>query len=220
MLGPKTNLALHHQHRPFFLYPDMPAQPDGDYHLPLTWGERLFAIGSNTQYLDVLSEKAGLKFNFNAMGSNTLDSHRLLLFAEHVDEQKLKSSQNSNDKEREKGINFALALRLNFATKYFTEGKRLADHSVLLDGVKEVGLDEEEAKAILSSDKYKEDVLESARNLQREGIHSIPVFFFRSGEFRATIHGSSDRQKFLQVFKAAETYWKELDAKNNTCSDA
>lgn len=65
----------------------MPAAKNGNYHLPLHWGQRLVAIGSNTQYLDVLGKKAGLPaFNFDAQGSNTLDSHRLLLYCEILDD--------------------------------------------------------------------------------------------------------------------------------------
>lgn len=208
----------------------MPSQPHRPYHLPLHWGERLHAIGSNTQYLDVLAKNAGLSFNFDAPGSNTLDSHRLLLFAEEMDKQRqmgetevkqkcpeenplvnpgeLKCAEGSTKPIKD---SFALALRLNLANKYFTQGKRLADHDVLLSAVNEAMAAEyvEQAKSMLLSDTYKSEVMKSADSLTRSGIHSIPVFFFVSGDFEARVHGSSNQKEFLNVFKAAEDYWQE-----------
>ena len=54
-------------------------------------------------------------------------------------------------------------------------------------------------------------MLESAASLSKEGIHSIPVFFFTSGSFKATVHGSSDQETFAKVFRAAEKYWKSSE---------
>lgn len=193
----------------------MPKDLDGPYHLPLHWGNRLHAIGSNTQYLHVLAGKAGLSFNFDAQGSNTLDSHRLLLHAERVDE--MNNGDIDGDDTVEGGgqggerTTFALALRLAFASAYFKEGKRLADHAVLMEKCVEVGLDVDAVRAVLKGDTYRDEVLASADELTRSGIHSIPVFLFRSGEFRARVHGSASEEAFTSVFRDAEAHWAKLD---------
>lgn len=213
-------LELHHRHRPFFLYPDMPAsEADGaDYHLPLVWGERLQAIGSNTQYLEALATQAGLHFNFEALGSSTLDSHRLLLFAEHRDQaaeakEAKKAKEASCEAKEAKGARIksthALDLRMNLAEKYFTKGQRLADHAVLEQAAEEAGLDGQEVRAFLATDQHRAEVLRSARDLGRSGIQSIPVFLFRSGDWTARVHGSSDVQTFLDVFKRADAHWQQ-----------
>ena len=51
---------------------------------PLPWGERLDALyGPGARPgLERLGRSVGFKFNFSAPGSNTFDSHRLLLWAE------------------------------------------------------------------------------------------------------------------------------------------
>jgi predicted DsbA family dithiol-disulfide isomerase len=95
--------------------------------------------------------------------------------------------------------------------RYFTEGKRLADHEVLLNAVEEVGMDVASARAILSSETHRSTCLRSAADLQKSGIRQIPVFFFRSGDFEATVHGSSDVPDFLEVFRQAEAFWKKRD---------
>lgn len=184
----------------------MPRGQAGEtYHLPLNWGERLFAIGSNTQYLERLARQAGLEFNFNAQGSNTLDSHRLLLLAEHADEESAKENADGTSKR----TTFALDLRLNLADKYFRQGRRLADHALLLAAVNEVGMDVDRAAKVLAGNEYKAEVLDSARRLTQSGIHSIPVFLFSSGDFSATVHGSSNQAEFERVFREAEEHWRK-----------
>jgi predicted DsbA family dithiol-disulfide isomerase len=83
---------------------------------------------------------------------------------------------------------------------------------VLLSAVGEVGMDVQEARALLESDEYRNVCLQSASDLQTMGISSIPVFFFSSGSFEATVHGSSTVQEFLEVFRRAEHYWKKEDS--------
>ena len=92
---------------------------DDSYHLPLDWGERCDATNYPKDLLQRLANGVGLKFNFRAQGSNTLDSHRVLLFAES------------------KGL--AGEFRDAIGLKYFQDGKRLADHGNLLDAAERVG---------------------------------------------------------------------------------
>ena len=95
----------------------MPRSEAGDYHLPLEWGPRLFAIGSNTQYLERLSQQAGLKFNFKAQGSNTLDSHRLLLYAEKLDEEEEQKQRTEGGEDGAGGATCSASMRDTLALR-------------------------------------------------------------------------------------------------------
>mmetsp|Transcript_38230 Transcript_38230/g.75262 ORF Transcript_38230/g.75262 Transcript_38230/m.75262 type:complete len:200 (+) Transcript_38230:270-869(+) len=198
----------------------MPSEKGADYHLPLNWGERLFAIGSNTQYLDVLGTKAGLPpFNFNAQGSNTLDSHRLLLYCELLDQNRSRNDCEAKDSEAHYETKH-LKMRLALANRYFKLGQRLADHEVLLSAAEEIGLEREEVAKFLSSGDLTAEVLKKAKELTQMGIHSIPVFVFRSGDFETQVHGSSSFETFLQVFRACEDFWKTVDSDSTSDENA
>ena len=183
-----TSLELRHKHLPFFLYPDMPAARDDDYHLPLRWGERLAAIGYPREPLAALGRSVGLELNFDAEGSSTLDSHRLLLFAEEHDK--------------------AGELREALGQRYFVRGERLADREVLLDAADSVGL-RGASEVLAEPAAYQEGVVEAVRAARAQGLHSIPVFHFRSGGFETTLHGSSSVEEFHSTFLAIEAHWAE-----------
>ena len=184
-----SQFEIRHKHLPFFLYPEMPADVGGGYRLPLAWGERLLAIGSNPERLGQLGATVGMQFNFQAEGSSTFDSHRLLLHAES------------------QGL--AGELRDELGQVYFIRGKRLADHVLLSEAAKKVGLDG--ADEILAGDAFAAEVRASVKQTARQQIHSIPVFFFSSGGFSATVHGSSSAEEFLDTFKAVERHWNAHD---------
>lgn len=183
-----TRLKIQEKHLPFFLYNDMPAKREDGYHLPLKWGARLDAINYPKEPIRELAKGVGLDLNFEAEGSSTFDSHRLLLHAE----KKGKAGE----------------LREELGLVYFQHGQRLADHSNLLEAAAKVGLDTVEAAAVLSSDAYATQVAQSVKDTSQRHIHSIPVFFIESGAIAATIHGSSSVAEFLQTFREIEEYWE------------
>jgi predicted DsbA family dithiol-disulfide isomerase len=191
-LGNGTRLELKHKHLPFFLYPDMPCDADGgcEYHLPLRWGDRLEAIGSATAPLAALARGVGLEFNFDAEGSNTLDSHRLLLLAE--------------------AHGRAAALRESLGQRYFVRGGRLADAALLRDAAAEAGLEDAAVERVLADRaEYRAEVRAAVDAARAAGIRSIPVFVFQSGGFEATVRGSSSVDEFHETFLEIEAYWKE-----------
>jgi len=173
--------------RPFFLYSDLPAKasdPTPEY--PLAWGPRLDALyGPGARgSIERLGAAAGYNFNFSAEGSSTFDSHRILLWSET------------------KGVGVPMGKAL--ARRYFEEGKRLADHSVLLSAVEEVGLTREEAAGVLESDQFRQEVRQAVARSRAEGISSIPVFIFSSESGKsAVVQGSASPADFVRVFEQA-----------------
>lgn len=141
-----------------------------------------------------LGSAAGFKFDMQAPLSDTMDSHRLVLWAQSV----------------EVGKGEALAAAVG--RRYFEGGRPLADRDVLLESVAEVGLDTAAAAAHLDSREGYDDVRESVAAAHGAGIHSIPVFVFRSAGFERVVHGSSDVATFVDVLRAVEAHHADSGA--------
>lgn len=171
---------------PFFLYPDLPRDPSTDRPppYPLPWGERLDALygpGVKEQ-IRRLGAAVGYRFNFAAPGSNTLDSHRLLLWAER----------------QGRGPAFGKAL----AHAYFEEAQPLADHDVLTACAESAGLPAAEARAVLEDDTRERDAVDAALRFAAEsGIRSIPVFLFNDSR-AGPVHGSASVAQFEDALQA------------------
>jgi predicted DsbA family dithiol-disulfide isomerase len=173
--GDRTfNLTL--KRRPFFLYPE-------GRHAIRPWGDRLDALyPGGRSSIAALGKRAGFEFNFQAPLSDTMDSHRLYLWAER--------------QSHGKGEELAQAI----GHQYFERAKPLADRDMLCSCAIEVGLDGAEARKYLDSDDGFEEVRQSVEQNLRMGIHSIPVFVFRaSGGFEKVVHGSADVEHFGKV---------------------
>jgi predicted DsbA family dithiol-disulfide isomerase len=157
--------------------------PEGRHEIT-NWGERLDALypGGRRSILS-LGEKAGFSFNMDAPLSDTMDSHRLYLFAEA---------------QGRKGEDLAQCI----GHQYFERGKPLADRDMLCACAREVGLDEGAARAYLEGEGGVAEVRENVRQNLRLGIHSIPVFVFRSAGFETVVRGSADVATFGRVLDA------------------
>jgi len=176
-------LDLHFQ--PFELNPQMvPEGQDINEHLHEKYG----ATPEQSQGTrDAIAQRgAALGFTFNmdkrSRIYNTFDAHRLLHWAE------------------EKGLQPQLKHALFKA--YFTDGQSPGDHEVLLRVAGEVGLDVEEARAVLSSDRYAAEVRERERFYQQHGIHSVPAIIVND---RHLIQGGQPVEVFEQALRQIAT---------------
>jgi predicted DsbA family dithiol-disulfide isomerase len=99
----------------------------------------------------------GLDFRFDiARSGATFDAHRLVhLAGEH-------------------GLQDALKERLLHA--YFSEGELMSDRETLIRLAREVGLEEDDARAMLAGDRFAEDVREDERTAAWLGISAVPTF--------------------------------------------
>ena len=99
----------------------------------------------------------GLDYNYEIMkAANTLKAHRLTKWA----------------------ASFGKARDLVEAFFYglFTEGANLNNEEELLQMVESVSLSKEEAKTILNSDAFTEEVHADRQEANTKGIHSVPTF--------------------------------------------
>ena len=93
---------------------------------------------------------------------NTLDAHRLIKWAG--------------------GIGKAAEMKQRLMDLYFTEGADLTDHAVLAQAAGDVGLDAEDVRAALASDKDIAAVEQEAQQAKEAGIDGVPMFIF-GGKF-------------------------------------
>ena len=99
----------------------------------------------------------GLDFHLDIQRSGTtFDGHRVIHLA------------------AERGLQDAMKERLLHA--YFTEGQLMSDHETLVRLAVEVGLDEDEVRATLASDRFAADVRGDERLAGQFGISAVPTF--------------------------------------------
>lgn len=113
-----------------------------------------------------LGREVGIDFRYaTTLYSNTRDAHRLMKLAEA-----------KYDRATVEKLNEAL-----FAA-YFTENLVLADHKVLLEKAISVGMNADEVKEVLESDKYDDEVRFDEREAAMRGVRGVPYIVF-DGDF-------------------------------------
>ena len=124
------------------------------------YGISMQEAGETIEHISQMGIAEGLDFKCaTTLFTNTMDAHRLT-----------KLAQSKNDPELAEKIIEALF------KAYFTDNKELADKELLQKIGEDAGLDAEEVKEVLSSDKYKDEVLLDEREAARYGIHAVPFF--------------------------------------------
>ncbi len=154
-LGDEISYELHFQ--PFELNPDMPSEGKNlTEYLSAKYGMSAGQVDATHENLRQRGEEIGFVFGKRERIWNTFDAHRLLFWADRC------------------GVGLQRKLKLELMRAYQTEGKNPGDHQLLLQLVAEVGLDQSEAKTLLQTDAFAQEV----RNLEREwhlsGINAVP----------------------------------------------
>ncbi len=91
-------------------------------------------------------------------------------------------------------------------TSYFSEGQNPSDPEVLVSAAEQAGLPREEARTVLSSGRYAEEVREAEQLWQSRGIHGVPAVIIND---RYLISGGQPPEVFE---KALRSIAKEADA--------
>lgn len=176
-------------YRSFELEPNSPAEQDESVidHLAAKYGGTTAQIEGMVGDVVGRGQALGIDFRFDiARTGNTFDAHRLLHLA------------------REHGRQDELKGRLMDA--YFTEGRPIGSTATLEEVAVESGLDRDEVRAVLSSDRYAADVRadeDEARALQ---VGGVPFFVF---DRRLAASGAQPPEVLLgalrQAWQARET---------------
>ena len=124
------------------------------------YGISMQEAGQTIEHISQMGISEGLDFKYaTTLFTNTMDAHRLT-----------KLAQSKNEPELADRVIEALF------KAYFSDNKELADKELLQKIGEDCGLDAEEVKEVLDSDKYKDEVILDEREASRYGIHAVPFF--------------------------------------------
>ncbi len=112
--------------------------------------------------------------------ANTFDAHRLIQLAK----QKNKADE----------------LEERLFKAYFTEGKNLADKSVLINIAEESGLERKEVELVLGSKAYTKEVLDDVKEAENIGVSGVPYFVFNR---KFAVSGAQSADTFLSALQKA-----------------
>ena len=155
--------------RPYFLNPWVPrAGISREEYLTTKFGspERYRAIA---QRVAQAAAAEGLTYALDGIKRqpNTLDCHRLILWADEIGN--------------------AAAMKQRLMDLYFTEGGDLTDPEVLIQAAGQCGLDADLVRRRLATDDDEERVERDANSAKEAGIDGVPCFIF-GGRRRCRAH--------------------------------
>ena len=161
-LNPDIPVEVHW--RPYFLNDWIPREGiSREQYLTTKFGspERYKGIA---QRVSAAASAEGLTYAIDKISRqpNTLDAHRLIRWAD--------------------GIGKAAEMKQNLMNLYFTEGADLTNHVVLVQAAADIGLNPEDVRAALDSDRDVAEVEREALSAKEAGIEGVPCFIF-SGKF-------------------------------------
>jgi predicted DsbA family dithiol-disulfide isomerase len=169
--------------RAFELDPAAPARREGDgaARLAAKYGmSRQQAVDSQNRMTRTAAQE-GLTFRFDvAQSGNTFNAHRLLHLA------------------GEQGLQDEVKERL--FQGYFAEAEPIGDVDTLVRLVAEVGISEAEAREVLATDTYGEDVRAEEREATELGINGVPFFVI---DRRYGVSGAQPADVLLQALEQA-----------------
>lgn len=182
VLAERPDLEAEVRWRPFQLQPGMPRGG-------LPWAEftrRKFGgeDGAKAAFARVIAagEPDGIHFDFDRVASapNTVDAHRLILFA------------------GERGLQWEVADALFSA--YFTEGRDLNDHEDLAAVASGAGLDAADVREYLAGEDNASEVYSSQEEARRLGITGVPFYVF---DGRYALYGAQPVEVFEEALEMA-----------------
>jgi predicted DsbA family dithiol-disulfide isomerase len=146
---------------PFELNPQMP--PEGQNtreHIIEKYGSTPEQSEQSRQHMAALGESLGFTFAWTDASRmhNTFNTHQLLHWAE--------AQGRKHD------------LKMALFTAHFSDQRNLSDDAVLADIAAEVGLDPDEALAVLDDQRFANDVRNAERFWQQQGISGVPAVVF------------------------------------------
>jgi predicted DsbA family dithiol-disulfide isomerase len=164
---------------PFELNPQM--GPEGEAivdYLGKKYGRTPAEIAETQDMIRERGASVGFDFGPRTRVHNTFDAHRLLHWAG------IKGKQ--------------LPLKLALLRAYHTDGKDPSDHDVLVETAQSVGLDAVEARNVLRSADYTDEIRAEEEKNQAKGIQSVPAMIFND---RYLITGGQPVQTLEQVIR-------------------
>lgn len=172
--------------RSFELAPDAPAISDISVNQMLMkkYGMTMEQSLATNERMTALGAQDGIEFHLEkAQYGNTFDAHRLLHLA---------AKHNLQDAAKER-----------LFKAYFSEGAAIGDTETLVKAVSEVNIDADEARAVLNSDAFADEVRADEQRARTFGIQGVPFFAI---DEKYGISGAQPTSAFKQVL---DQVWAE-----------
>ena len=176
-IGAEIPVEIHFQ--PFELNPTMAAEgADAGEYLKAKYGMGDAQLAHNRGIIRERGAAVGFAFGQRSRVWNTFDAHRMLHWAGLQGKQR--------------------ALKHALLQAYHGDGRNPGAHDVLLDLASAVGLDAQEAAAVLADGRYADDVRQAEQAWQEAGIHSVPAIVI---DQRHLISGGQPPEVFEQALR-------------------
>ncbi len=159
-LAMRPDVPVEVRWRPFFLNPWVPREGIGrDQYLETKFGS-VDAYKSIAKRVEAAAAQEGLVYALDkiARQPNTIDAHRLIRWA------------------HERGN--AAKMKQRLMELYFRDGADLTEREVLVQAAREAGLDPEEVRRDLASERDVAEVEAEAARANQAGINGVPFFIF------------------------------------------
>ena len=175
-----SDVPVEVHYRPYYLNEWIPAQGmSRDEYLTTKFGspDRYKDIARRVQ---AAAAAEGLVYAVEKMSRqpNTRDAHRLIRWAE--------------------GIGKAPEMKQRLMDLYFTEGADLSNEAVLVQAAADVGLDPEDVRAALDSDKDIAEIEQEVNAAKEAGIQGVPCFML-DGKY--AISGAQEPEALAQAIQ-------------------
>jgi predicted DsbA family dithiol-disulfide isomerase len=165
----------------FLLNPELTTNPELsiEQYLSDSKGLSMSQVKSMTARVVEMATAAGLNYRLqDAVVANSVNAHRLLHFAR-------KSGKAGEMKE-------------NLFRAYFCEAKNIDDEATLLAIAKDAGLDETDARKVISGNDFHRDVKSDYAEAQQLNISGVPFFVFNR---KYAISGAQPVELFVQTLE-------------------
>ncbi|MDE1179226.1 DsbA family oxidoreductase [Paraburkholderia sp.] len=164
---------------PYELNPEM--GPNGESivaYLGKKYGRTPAQIEETQAMIRERGADVGFNFGPRTRVFNTFDAHRLMHWAAIEGKQ--------------------LALKMALLRAYHSDGKDPSNRDVLIEAAQSVGLDAAQARDVLQSDAYADDVRAEEREYQAMGIQSVPSIIFNG---RYLVTGGQPVEAFERIIE-------------------
>ncbi|SEJ96137.1 Predicted dithiol-disulfide isomerase, DsbA family [Sphingobium sp. AP50] len=171
--------------RPFELNPDMGAEGQNlGEHITQKYGSTPEQSAASRTMIQDRAAALGFTITMSQDSRvyNTFDAHRLLHWAGQEDRQ--------------------VDLKLVLFRAYFTGGRNVSDHAVLLDAVEQAGLGKKQALNILESDMFDAAVRDEEALWRSRGIDGVPAIVVNE---KYLISGGQPPEAFEQALRQIAT---------------
>lgn len=176
--------------RPFELNPDMPAEGvDAAEYLGQRYGITKEQSAGNRRNMAEAAQALGFEFHWgnDFRMRNSFNAHRLLSWAEAVDDARASAGE---------GRQYQTALKMALFRAHFAEEKDVNDKAVLVDAARQAGLDADKALRVLESDDYGDVVREEQAHWRGNGVNGVPAFIL---DGRMMVPGAQEPEVFMRV---------------------